>query len=112
MAQPFAEKFYKSSKWRECRNAYATMRGHLCEQCLRRNVLSYGEIVHHKIELTPENINDPSITLNYNNLELLCRQCHAEVHDKRKKHRRYFIGENGEVIIEDPPVNGEIDDQP
>ena len=112
MAQPFAEKFYKSSKWRECRNAYATMRGHLCEQCLRRNVLSYGEIVHHKIELTADNINDPSITLNYNNLELLCRQCHAEVHDKRKKHRRYFIGENGEVIIIDPPGTDENECQP
>ena len=102
MAKPFAEKFYKSSKWRECRNGYAAMRGHLCEQCLRRNVLSYGEIVHHKIELTPENIDDPSITLNYRNLELLCRQCHAERHDKRKKHRRYRFGPDGEVIIEEP----------
>ena len=50
--------------------------------------------------LTPENIDNPEITLNYNNLELLCRQCHAEVHDKRKKCRRFTIGPDGEIIIE------------
>ena len=112
MAKPFADKFYKSGAWRECRNSYAAHRGHLCEQCLKRNVLSYGEIVHHKIELTPENINDPSVTLDWNNLELLCRQCHAEVHDKRKRHRRYTFGPDGEIIIETPPGQSEIDGQP
>ena len=63
-------------------------------------MLTHGEIVHHKIELTPDNIDDPEITMNYNNLELLCRQCHAEVHDKRKKCRRFTIGPDGEIIIE------------
>ena len=112
MAQEFSHRFYKTGAWRECRNAYAAYRGHLCEQCLRRNVLSYGEIVHHKIELTPDNIDDPEVTLNWNNLELLCRQCHAEVHDKRKRHRRYTIGPDGEIIITDPPMNDEKHAQP
>lgn len=103
MAKPFSEKFYKTSVWRDCRNGYAAYRGHLCEGCLRRGILSHGEIVHHKIELTPENIDNPEITLNYNNLELLCRQCHAEVHDKRKKCRRFTIGPDGEIIIASPP---------
>lgn len=99
MAKEFSDKFYKTSQWRECRNNYAAYRGHLCERCLRRGILSRGEIVHHKIELTPENINDSSITLNFDNLELLCRMCHSEVHDKRKKCRRFSIGPDGEVII-------------
>ena len=103
MAKPFAKSFYSSRMWQTCRDNYAAYRGHLCEGCLRRNVLSYGEIVHHKIELTPDNINIPEVTLNWNNLELLCRQCHAEIHDKRKKHRRYTFGANGEIIIIDPP---------
>lgn len=102
MAKPFADKFYKSSLWRDCRNRYAAYRGHLCEECLRRGVLSEGVIVHHKIELTPENINDPEITLNFNNLELLCRFCHAEAHDQRKKCRRFTIGPDGEIIIKEP----------
>lgn len=103
MAKDFARSFYSSTMWRECRNAYASYRGHLCERCIRRGILSHGEIVHHKIELTPENINDPNITLAFNNLELLCRPCHAEVHDQRKKCRRFTIGPDGEIIIPTPP---------
>ena len=103
MAREFAKKFYATSMWRECRNSYAASRGHLCERCISRGVLARGEIVHHKIELTPENIDDPNITLNWDNLELLCRFCHAEVHDQRKKCRRFSIGPNGEIIIETPP---------
>lgn len=37
-------------------------------------------IVHHKTELTPENINDPEITLGWQNLELLCLECHNKEH--------------------------------
>ena len=62
--------------------------------------MSHGEIVHHKTELTPDNIDDPNITLNWDNLELLCRFCHAEVHDQRKRCRRFAIGPDGEVIID------------
>lgn len=112
MAKAFSEKFYKSSVWRECRNAYAAYRGHLCEACLRRGILTYGDTVHHKIELTPDNINDPEVSLNFNNLELLCRLCHAEAHDRRKKSRRYTIGPDGEIIILTPPVDDENGGQP
>ena len=41
-----------------------------------------GEIVHHKTHLTPENIDDPTVTLNEDNLELLCRDCHGVEHTK------------------------------
>lgn len=75
-------------------------------------MLSYGEIVHHKIPLTPENIDDPEIAYGFNNLELVCRQCHAELHDKRKQHRRYTFGPDGEIIISDPPGSDENCDAP
>ena len=55
--------------------------------------------MHHRIEIDPININNPEVALNWNNLELLCRECHAEAHDERKKDRRYVIGDNGEIII-------------
>ena len=70
-------------------------------------------IVHHLIELDPVNINNPEITLNFNNLELLCRDCHAEVHEQsggrwaevnkkkrqaREAKNRYKIGPNGAVF--------------
>lgn len=35
-----------------------------------------GYIVHHKIKLTPWNIDDQSVTLNPANLEYVCLDCH------------------------------------
>lgn len=45
-----------------------------------RGAASPGKIVHHKIYLTPYNINDPYITLNHNNLEYVCQSCHNDEH--------------------------------
>ena len=39
-----------------------------------------GEIVHHKDTLTPRNINDPEVSLNYRKLRLVCRKCHGLAH--------------------------------
>lgn len=92
----FAEHFYKSKAWQACRIGYVKSVGGLCEECLRNGRYTAGVIVHHKIHLTPENINRPEITMDWNNLELLCRNCHAQIHDARK--RRYKIDEFGRVI--------------
>ena len=55
--------------------------------------------VHHKIPLTPENVRDTNITLNWDNLELLCKSCHDE--ERERKAKRWRIGPGGQVII--PP---------
>lgn len=55
-----------------------------------------GKIVHHKTRLTPDNIHDTSITLNWDNLMLVCQDCHAKVH-KTEAHERYFIDEFGNI---------------
>ena len=73
--KPFARGFYNSKAWQDCRNAYFVSQHGLCEKCQ-----CAGKIVHHKVGLTPENINDPTITLNWENLELLCQECHNQVH--------------------------------
>ena len=72
----WAKPFYKSKAWRDCRDAYFISRHGLCERCNCKA----GTIVHHKIYLTPENINDPNITLSFENLELLCQDCHNDEH--------------------------------
>jgi len=36
--------------------------------------------VHHKTYISPANINDPNITLNWDNLEALCATCHQREH--------------------------------
>ncbi|MCI7181871.1 MAG: hypothetical protein SOY12_00590 [Schaedlerella sp.] len=76
MAREFAKAFYNSQKWKRCRDAYIKMRkridGGMCESC--HEVPGY--IVHHKIELNPENISDPEIALNFSNLKYDCHICH------------------------------------
>ena len=77
MAREFAKQFYSSKQWQDCRNSYARNKRYLCENCLRRGIYKPGEIVHHVIEITPDNIYKPEVALNFDNLELLCRDCHA-----------------------------------
>ncbi len=76
----FARTFYKSGAWTKCRQAYKTSVGGLCERCLAKGLIVPGVEVHHKIRLTPENIDDPAIALCFDNLELLCADCHQEEH--------------------------------
>ena len=90
----FAEAFYSSSTWQECRQAYSKSQGYLCERCKAKGIIKQGEIVHHKVHLTPENINDPEITTGFNNLQLLCRDCHAIVH---KPTKRFKVDATGRV---------------
>ena len=58
-----------------------------------------GYIVHHKCYLTPETIKDPSITLNWSNLEYLCHDCHNKEHFKEEYIKRYRINDDGSVEV-------------
>src|SRR5690606_3153164 len=73
--KPWARKFYQSREWKRTREVYIRLRHGLCERGG-----AGGKIVHHKIYLTPQNINDPTVTLNFDNLELLCQECHNREH--------------------------------
>lgn len=95
----YAEKFYKSENWQSCRENYIRKVGGLCERCLEKGLYVPAIIVHHKVHISPNNINDPAVTLCHDNLEALCRDCHAEAHKGKK---RYYTDWNtGEVIIGD-----------
>ena len=80
MAREFAKKFYNSKQWKKCREAYKESKNGLCERCLDNGKYVVGDEVHHKEYLTPDNINDPDITLNWDLLELLCQSCHSKEH--------------------------------
>jgi len=73
--KPWARWFYKSKAWERTRDAYIAYRHGLCERCG-----AGGKIVHHRVRLTPENIHDPAVTLSFDNLELLCQECHNREH--------------------------------
>lgn len=86
--------FYKSRAWEKCRADYVKKVGGLCERCLSMGIYNAGKIVHHKKELTPENYKDPSVSLNFDNLMLLCHSCHEQVHRGMK---RYSFDAEGNV---------------
>ncbi len=93
----FARGFYKSKAWQDCRRAYIKSVGGLCERCLKKGIYRAGVIVHHLTVLTPETIQDPTVTLNFDALELLCMDCHNKEH--LSKGRRYRVDEMGKVIF-------------
>lgn len=85
------ENFYKSKAWKETRRAYKNYKKGKCERCMNA-----GTIVHHKQYITLSNINDPMITLDFLNLELLCQKCHNQEHFKEKV--SYKFDDEGNLI--------------
>ncbi|MBI9008693.1 MAG: HNH endonuclease [Tenericutes bacterium] len=83
--------FYKSSVWAVAREIKIREVNGLCERCGK-----LGEEVHHKKRLTIDNVRDVSISINQENLELLCKDCH------NKEHKRFSpsieFDSNGDMI--------------
>lgn len=79
MAKKYALSFYKSKEWIKCRDGFMKSKHYICERC---GGLAY--IVHHKKHITPNNINNPNITLNWDNLQALCLECHNKIHGNSK----------------------------
>ena len=80
MAKEWAKPFYKSKAWKQCRSSYIKSVDGLCERCLCKGKIVSGYILHHKTYITPTNINDPNVTLNWDNLEYVCKRCHDNEH--------------------------------
>ena len=76
--------FYKSPAWLSARELKIMSANGRCERCGQ-----VGIEVHHKERLTIENVNDASISLNQDNLELLCRECHNQEHERFSKINRF-----------------------
>lgn len=79
--------FYNSEIWRTFRLSLILERtaadGFLYSEYSGKPILNSYEIVaHHKIELTPENVNDFSISLNPENVMLVSIAEHNEIHKR------------------------------
>lgn len=81
MAREFAKSFYNSKLWKQTRENILRRDSYLCVICG-----SAAEEVHHKEHLTPENINNPAISINESNLISLCGDCHKRIHSADLKH--------------------------
>lgn len=79
--------FYQSTKWTRLIEQLKIERtdndGNLiCEYCGKPIVRKYDCIGHHKIELTDDNVNDYSISLNPDNIMLIHFRCHNKIHER------------------------------
>lgn len=68
-------KFYHSSAWKRISRAFLLSKNYICERCGQP-----AEIAHHRRYLTAENVLNPDISLNPDNLEALCLDCHNTEH--------------------------------
>lgn len=101
----FAKSFYRSKRWQATRAAYAASVGGLCESCATAGLIVPGEIVHHKVPLTPDNIRNPSLALDFSNLEFVCRSCHAARHPQETG-KRWIVDDFGHITAREyPPLS-------
>ena len=92
------EEFYKSKQWERFMAALKQERINdegfiICAHCGEPIIKKYDCIGHHIEELTLENVNDYSISLNPDNVELIHFRCH------NKAHRRFGSEGVREVYI-------------
>lgn len=93
--------FYCSVKWRRFRSMIIAERGPVCAKCGKIMVNPLDCELDHIKELTPENVNDTKISLNPDNVQILCHACHD------KKHGRFGKkAEQGIFLIYGPPLSG------
>ena len=108
-------KFYDSKAWWECRGGFVKSKNYLCERCGRvcwtkgdnryKRAKAEGHdvvfgIVHHMEYLNDSNVNDPNISLNWENLEYLCIECHNKEHMTKNVEVRKDVtfDEDGNII--------------
>lgn len=89
--------FYQTKVWKRNRKDFALSKDCICERCHRPVYVSgisdesipkdkrLRYIVHHKEYLNENNYTNDDVSLNWDNLELLCIDCHNEEHPRLKK---------------------------
>lgn len=92
-------RFYSSRAWQQTREAYISKRVLIDGGCCERCRMKPGFIVHHKEHLDEAKAKDPSIALNQDNLEFLCKACHDDEHlGRRKPAAAVVFDKNGQPI--------------
>ena len=87
--------FYQSREWQEFRKVIIAERLNdqfqtICEHCGQPIIKAYDIIAHHKTELTLDNVNDTSISLNPDNISLVHFRCHNTIHNRYGSYTRHI----------------------
>ena len=86
-------RFYRSDDWHLARAIKICSANGLCEKCG-----APGKEVHHIIHLTINNVDNHSISLNQDNLILLCNDCHNKEHHRFGKKKVYKFDKDGNLV--------------
>lgn len=111
MSYGLRQDFYHSKAWQDVRKTIWLKQNLLCNRCNRPvyvdGISDYIPkekrlvgIVHHKTYLDNSNVYDKDITLNPNNLEGLCIDCHNKEHTRGAVRKGYRFDDNGNLISE------------
>lgn len=71
--------FYSSTAWKKCRRIILQRDHFLCQECLKRKIITQADTVHHIIEYQI----DKSKALDADNLISVCASCHNKIHSDR-----------------------------
>lgn len=87
MSTPKLQAFYKSHTWEKFVQGLRAERTRadgflICEHCGQPIVKTYDCIGHHIEELTDDNVDDVTISLNPANVQLVHFKCHNEIHQR------------------------------
>lgn len=88
--------FYTSKEWQEFRAVLIAERtreedGFVYDEITGKPIVkAYDIILHHKIELTLENVNDANITLNPENIQIVSFKTHNAIHNRFGKWTRHI----------------------
>lgn len=79
--------FYTGREWAEFRQVIIAQRmnsdGYIYDEITGKPIIkAYDIILHHKIPLTLENVNDVSISLNPDNIQIVSFKTHNEIHER------------------------------
>ena len=88
--------FYCSKAWRDLSFRLKIERGGKCERTGEVFADMSQLIAHHKIELTEDNVDDPNISLNPNNIEII------SFNEHNKEHRRFGYKQNVYIVYGSP----------
>lgn len=78
--------FYNSVEWKRLRAIKFSNANGLCEKCLKNGIVKVGVEVHH---IVPIDVNW-NLRLSYDNLILLCRDCHNEIHNRESPLQKFL----------------------
>ena len=91
--------FYCSKPWRDLSYNLKIKVDGKCARC-GETLVDFSKLIgHHTVELTEDNVDDPSISLNPELIEVICDKCH------NKEHRR-FGNKQHVYIVWGSPLSG------